>query len=114
MSRQVVQDMKKLPKWAQNRIEVLEMNLASAKKEVEQVYSDNPTDTFIPSEAYAGGHPRMNLPNKARVEFKPKDGEAIQVHLMYDDHKGIYVTTNRGTLRVTPWAANVVKIYVER
>jgi len=113
MSRQATENVRKLPKWAQDKIKVLEMRVSELKTTLTQLGSAKPTDTRVIN--YGTDEPDTNLPNHSHIEFKPKDGEPIEVCLRHDDTEGIVVTSaGYGSLRVMPWATNVVKIYVEK
>ncbi len=85
MPRQVVEDVKKLPKWAQSKIQVLEMRLSEVKSILAEIGSKEPTDTRILRPCIEEINKNMNLPNHSMIEFKPKEGKALEVTLRHDD-----------------------------
>jgi len=107
--RRAVEDVNRLPKWAQRKIQSLEMHLTEAKNEVLVISSKESTDTRILRGPFDAP---MNLPNRSQIEFTPKNGKSIEVALRHDDNEGITVMASHGSLRVMPWATNVVRIYV--
>jgi len=54
----------KLPKWAQNEIKVLEMNLASTNRILAEFEGKSATNTFL-----SNGLSKQPLPNNSHVEF---------------------------------------------
>lgn len=113
MSRQTVENVSKLPKWAQRKIRVLEMHLREANNTLSQLGSKKSTDTVVVN--YGLKENDTNLPNHSHIEFKPKDGPPIEVYLRHEETTGITVSASRtGGLKVLPVAANVVRICVEK
>lgn len=114
MAKQAVENVDKLPKWAQSKIKVLEMRLSEATSTLAELGSKEPTDTRI-LRPWVKGRGDLNLPNNSVIEFRPKDGKPMEVTLRHDETDGIVITSGSsgGGLRVAPWSSNCVKIYVE-
>jgi len=98
----------KLPKWAQDRIAILERDLAAAQREMRSIYAKEDTGVRI---LYFPQHDQtMPLPERAQVEFGPKDfGTALTVTLRKDGGVDVH---GEGRIAITPWAANSVTIKV--
>lgn len=107
--RRAVEDISKLPKWAQNKIESLEMHLTEAKEELQQVYGGKPSNVIIPGLVLEKD---INLPVNSQVEFNPNTHDAVTARLDSHDRKILVVSANHSLL-ITPWATNMVKIRVE-
>ncbi len=111
--RHATENVSKLPKWAQSKIQVLEMRVSELKSTLAQLSSKEPTDTIIVN--YGVDEPDTNLPNHSHIEFRPKDGDPIEVYLRHDDPTTITVSASRfGGLKVLPVATNVIRICVSR
>lgn len=103
---QLEEKISKLPKWAQVHISVLQSNLAVARKEVVQGWSDTiRSDTKGSSEVFCQ--------SRAKVTFKLSDRRSIEVCLKeMDGKKSLHVYAEGGTLVIKPEISNVVDITV--
>jgi hypothetical protein len=101
------QDITRLPKWAQDRIRLLEANLRSAQRDLDAMTGDPAnTDTLLWNYQNEKG-----LPRHANIRFRtgPKGADYIDARL--DDIEGCVVIHGGDRLAIVPSASNVIKIY---
>lgn len=99
-----MEDVTKLPKWAQEKIRLLEMRLAEARAENTEIAEGN-TDTFVEGRL---GLPDKYLPNRTEVTFRigPDRRNVIRVR---NEKNHIYINGD-DALMIEPWVTNVVKV----
>jgi hypothetical protein len=106
----------RLPKWAQDEMRVLRMQLGEAKATIEQLQfgADNPrTNLHFPADrrGFDGWAPGFQY--RARVYIGPKDRDWIEVrHSEEARHPALHVYGER-TLLVRPHVTNVLSIFLE-
>lgn len=100
-------DTSKLPKWAQQRIEKLEGDVAYWRRKVTEAVSGD-TDTFIDEFPELVG-----LPRGSRIVFCLPDLSQIETRVQ---DKSLYVAARGGggPLEIQPEVSNVVRIKVGR
>jgi len=97
-----VNDVTKLPRWAQDKIALLERNLEYAKKQLAALDNENGMVTW---ESYPEKH---GIPPTATVRFRLNIGNVEARIDGSGDH--LRVSTTTGRLVVLPGAANTVHI----
>jgi len=106
----------RLPRWARQRIEKLEADLAHANWKLTRVGAeDSRVGWGMITDGPNAGQPFCGIPESEHVVFKLPDRlspnalpRVIEVKLLGDN--GIVVRANDGVLVVTPWLSNVVRI----
>jgi hypothetical protein len=96
----------KLPKWAQDHIHILNMDVRRLKARID-AEEDRDTEVWL-QEWEDGDKP---LPARSRVAFKPKNGGELVIYVN-GDSTGIevYESGLGGGLYISPSASNVVVI----
>lgn len=103
-------NVKTLPKWAQEEIEILELRLLEARKQVKELTNQEPTRIEV-EPYYAYGKPLSYLPDRTRIRFTvgselPTFHNGIDVTLR-DDHVEIH---GADTLQINPYSSNVIHL----
>lgn len=98
----MAQDVTKLPKWAQQRIETLERNLAHAHAKL----AEGPKDSRVFSNPYAESPTPLGRDPHILFKVGPDFGEEIHVTI---DGKGIKVMGG-SRIAIFPQDANVMQI----
>jgi hypothetical protein len=89
----------KLPKWAQNEIKVLAMNLESTNRRLAEFEGQSETNTFI-----SHGLSKQPLPNNAHIEFHTANSK-VSVYIREEGVIDINTTSNKTTV-ILPRASN--------
>jgi hypothetical protein len=102
-----MEDLTKLPKWAQSKINVLEMRLREEKAR-NAIIDAGESNTLI----WMWDSPDVSLPNNAHIRFRLADSEKaglteITVNVKDDV---LRVSTGVDAIAVYPGAANTVEI----
>lgn len=103
--RERVEDITKLPVWAQRRIENLNNDVEYWKRKVGE--AANP-DSKV--RAWGGSvDDDFGLPDDFLVQFRPDENQRIDVRI---SSRGAYleVRSYNGTIQVTPQASNVIHV----
>ncbi len=93
----------KLPRYAQQELDILTMNVDNLKKRISEF--EGPADSLIVLRGYGNDHP---LPKGDTVRFAVEDG-TIDVRLEKDH---LYVNSSR-RLTIRPIATNCADMYCE-
>jgi hypothetical protein len=104
-------DLKKLPKWAQIRIEKLEDDLAFRKEKLSEATGECGYKSTISWEV---GMMKYHLPENARVFFEIDDSKVEVKKAHYPSGIFLDVHTPGGALSVTPVVMNRVRIGIGR
>jgi hypothetical protein len=106
-------DIAKLPKWAQEEIQLLKSNLATAKIRAASAFGE--TETRVEIDRYRrpaiGGEPRCFLPDRTSICFAV-DGGKIDV-TMHDGRLRIWGTNFSGHFNVRSDSSNVLTVGFE-
>ena len=102
------EDLNKLPKWAREKIRVLEMHLREAQNTIALLSGNDP------SKVYVRGYDRISdrdrpLGDTATVAFVVEHG-VIEAHL--NTEGGLYLAAYDGLLAIKPRASNCVDAIV--
>jgi hypothetical protein len=112
-------DRSKLPKWAQNEIEVLEMRLQETKDELDKAIEGDPDNRLVQrigSEYPAKDYPLAGRQVFAKVGEKDSDYDEISIAMRQNSKGTWYVelmAVSTG-LAVKPQSSNVVRIFGDR
>jgi hypothetical protein len=98
-------DVNRLPKWAQDRIQVLEHNLKDAEAKLTQLHSGEPTRI---SQGYGSRWKPARWLLEEHVTFHLTDESWIQVRLEGDRLK----VFGSGSFSVLPWVTNALDLQV--
>lgn len=97
--------MARLPRWARMHIETLERDLASAKRQSEEIGGERETDTRMlrsyPEEP-------IGLPAGSRIEY----GTDRRIEVRWQDG-ALQIMTSGGGMRIEPKVSNVILIHPE-
>lgn len=98
----MAEDVSKLPKWAQSRIELLEMRLREAKKEIEVLTKAPPSEVGV--RRYHDDDPSSvaYLPARTTIVFFFDNDP--NVHQL--DRQGVELHMKHGALEVSTWDTN--------
>lgn len=106
-------DLSKLPKWAQHEITRLRGDLARARRDALAATSENARGTNV-AISVDGGLTMRGLPPNATVRFTLEDGEIEVHHPGAQDPDGMLTVYCRtGRLLVLPSSSNVVHLRPE-
>ncbi len=98
------EDVKKLPKWAQREIGVLESEIERLKTQVAQIEGKEESDIKIEH-----GSEFRNLPKHSRIRYVLPSGK-VEIIIRDDE---LEVTAYNGHLCVLPQACNMVHVIVK-
>jgi hypothetical protein len=112
------QDVARLPKWAQEKIRILQMQLEAVTKNRDELIAG--INDGEPSSIYVKGwqtKPHLYLPEDSTVVFKMDNRQEIAVVFRsgrYDfERDSIVVRSNWHAMSIRPEAANAVSISAE-
>lgn len=108
-----MEDIKKLPKWAQfdllwenqYKIEVLERNLQNVRAELRQIYGTEETNISFSKSIGE----EFNLPKNARITFKLKPARRYWIDCLITNEESLRVTGENRIL-IYPMASNTIFI----
>lgn len=112
-------EIRKLPKWAQRHIQLLEMRLREREEELKRLgtiqHEQVPPDAPIVAPAF-GAH-AVVFARGDSVDFRLLSGDTIRIQHVRNEHgrvnaDRIVVRCIRGGLRIEPRVANTVEIGV--
>ncbi len=101
-----MEDLKKLPKWAQERIQVAEMRRDEAEAKVAELFRGEDTDIFM----LDGLSAQYPLLRRATIRFWVNASQHIEVRRQADG--SLFVSGTR-RVRIRPQAANCFEVEVE-
>ena len=105
MMREAKEDLSRLPKWAQNRISVLEMRLDESAARTRQMDGLEETNVYMDG----GIGEDRRLPKDTRILFK-LPGRMSDLYCRIDKGR-LYVQSNGSSVRIAPSSGN--SFYVE-
>ncbi len=108
-------DIAKLPKWAQEKIEVLEMRLKEMEARARAYEEKKPTKVFVKYLMLMSNDPPLYLPDDRQIRFVlgKADWQYLDVRLRKTS-EGEYVELMAGAdIHIAPDVRNVSKIYVK-
>lgn len=100
-------DVSKLPKWAQQKIDTLERDVAHWKEKA--TAGPEESDTFV-----AFSSERRPLGKRAYIEFQVLPGHRGQITAYLDDDAGELVIHGGDRIMVLPQASNAIRLRMER
>lgn len=105
-------DITKLPKWAQERISDLERRLVSAKQATEKLITDSRSNGTGVVQMIVGGVDIKNLTlyDRAVISFRVSPIKKIEVSLRQDDHDSYVDVSGSSIIQIEPRAANSIWI----
>ena len=103
-----MEDLTKLPKWAQRKIEALRRDVEHWKRIAQQRVGEGETDTFVWQPVDGDDIP---LPKRAAIEFRLTERSRVRVFIREDrDGDRVLDVCGSDPLHVLPVASNVVCI----
>lgn len=96
-----MEDVKRLPKWVQNKIIVLERNLHNLQAELRQIYGAEETNVSFSK----GILEEFNLPKDVRITFKIKPHQRSWIDCYITNDGKLRVSGNNSIL-INPSASN--------
>lgn len=97
------EEINKLPKWAQNRLNNIEKDIQYWKDKAMEVSGEKETNVYID---HYPPNQTQNLPADSRITFKLEDGEINIQHK--DNSLEIHSNSYNKSLAITPSVTNVV------
>jgi hypothetical protein len=110
-----VSDVTKLPKWVQEKIQVLEMKVREMTARATAFEEKMPTRVHIKHFTLSGNDRPLYLPDDRQIRFVTGDGdwEYIDVRLK-KTHEGVFVELMAGgDLYIAPEVRNLTKVFVK-
>lgn len=107
----MVQDLERLPKWAQSEIKRLRMRVE--EMEAERAVGPEDSDTFL----WAGGIDASQdkpLGKRAKIDFRPKGGMILHPQFSVYMADGVLDVSGTDYITVEPRAANSIQIAFRR
>jgi hypothetical protein len=105
--RQTVEDISRLPKWAQTKIRVLEMRLEESAARIRQIDGLEETNVFMDG----GMGEDRRLPKDTRILFK-LPGRMSSLYCRIDKGR-LYVQSAGASVRIAPASANSFHVEVQ-
>lgn len=108
----------RLPKWAQERIQLLERDLSREREKAQRHLSQEPTRIGLGYHTAQDkmGEPRVWLPDDEHVTFFLEDRQRPgdrSISFSFDRHSGgVQVRSTDGPLQIEPQASNVAVLNV--
>jgi hypothetical protein len=104
-------DISKLPKWAQSEILVLEKDVESLTRQVNQIVAGANSRVH-----WSYGENENGLPEHATVTFKVGEHKHVRVRLRFEEHSigRLNINCDGGSLIVHPGASNDIDVSVSR
>jgi hypothetical protein len=111
--RKAIEDILKLPQWAQSKIEYLKRDLEYWKERAQSILSQEPTN--ITAEIEHGTY--RFIPSDCKVIFKMENGDKIEIRFDNADNPkqtALHVYKIGGkmidSITILPWCSNVIKV----
>lgn len=102
-------DIKKLPRWAQSHIEKLERNLAYAKQQLEDATgNDSESEVSLVNHLDWGNY--KGLPRRSTIRFRTSNGD---IRCNVSEGK-LVVMSDGSKIYIEPCASNVVHVSVPK
>lgn len=102
-------DISKLPKWAQSEIMTLRQNLKHAEEERANCFERKPTNIEIDGLARHMNKPRIFAPDDSLIEFTLPRGK-IQARLVHGKLELMAQALGLGDMLIEPHSSNVIRV----
>ena len=111
------EEIAKLPKWAQHKIEILHMRLREARDEITRTMTNPKSNTWVRASRHTDDWNGVTsyLRNNEEVYFKPNEVDEIQVRVTdTNGPRRLTIRCVNGSVKILPEASNSFSVMGNR